>query len=52
MECTYSTEYFLAGSAAVTVCMQLTFFVIAAYFAFDKVTDFAGELELKRQCWV
>ncbi len=29
-------------TAVVTVCMQLSFFFVAAYFKFDKVTDFAG----------
>jgi steroid 5-alpha reductase family enzyme len=29
-------------TAVVTVCYQLFFFFIAAYFKFDKVTDFAG----------
>ncbi|ODM92869.1 hypothetical protein Ocin01_13810 [Orchesella cincta] len=32
----------LALCALVTVCMQLSFFAVAAWFKFDKVTDFAG----------
>ena len=32
----------LAVCAIVTIGMQLIFFVIAAFFRFDKVTDFAG----------
>ena len=32
----------LAICAIVTVAMQLSFFVVAAGFKFDKVTDFAG----------
>ena len=28
--------------ALVTIGMQLTFFIVAATFKFDKVTDFAG----------
>jgi steroid 5-alpha reductase family enzyme len=35
-------EYFLGITAIVTVGQQSLFFVIAAYFQFDKVTDFAG----------
>lgn len=32
----------LAICAVVTVCMQLTFYLVAATLKFDKVTDFAG----------
>lgn len=42
VDCHYSTTLFLVGSAAVTCMMQLVFFICAAYFQFDKVTDFAG----------
>uniref|UniRef100_A0A6T8I2H2 Uncharacterized protein n=1 Tax=Hemiselmis andersenii TaxID=464988 RepID=A0A6T8I2H2_HEMAN len=40
--CEFSVAEALGWSAAATVAMQLTFFIIAAYFEFDKVTDFAG----------
>jgi hypothetical protein len=35
-------EDHLAICAIVTVAMQLIFFIIAAFFQFDKVTDLAG----------
>jgi len=34
--------YFMGLCALVTVAMQVSFFIIAAYYKFDKVTDFAG----------
>jgi len=34
--------YYMGIVALVTVAQQLFFFIIAAYFKFDKVTDFAG----------
>jgi hypothetical protein len=35
-------EDHLAICAIVTIAMQLIFFIIAAFFQFDKVTDLAG----------
>ncbi|GBM45544.1 hypothetical protein AVEN_82303-1, partial [Araneus ventricosus] len=35
-------EDHLLISAIITFAMQLIFFIIAATFQFDKVTDFAG----------
>ena len=35
-------EHLLGLTALITVAMQLSFFAVAAYFKFDKVTDFAG----------
>jgi len=37
----FDTHY-LFFTALVTICMQLSFFFVAAFFKFDKVTDFAG----------
>lgn len=34
--------YYLAITAIVTVAYQLSFFLVANGFKFDKVTDFAG----------
>ena len=36
--------YYLGVTAAVTVAYQLSFFLVANGFKFDKVTDFAGRL--------
>ncbi|EKX46820.1 hypothetical protein GUITHDRAFT_86513 [Guillardia theta CCMP2712] len=36
------TGLFFGVVAAVTAAQQIIFFIIAAYFKFDKVTDFAG----------
>lgn len=35
-------KWHLGISGIVVVGMQFTFFVIAAYYQFDKLTDFAG----------
>jgi steroid 5-alpha reductase family enzyme len=37
-----SFDAILALTAAITIIYQLSFFFVAAYFKFDKVTDFAG----------
>jgi hypothetical protein len=42
MECPYTASDFLLGSAGVTAAVQGSFFIVAANFQFDKVTDFAG----------
>ena len=34
--------YYFGFSALITILYQLLFFIIAAWFKFDKVTDFAG----------
>mmetsp|Transcript_36393 Transcript_36393/g.71079 ORF Transcript_36393/g.71079 Transcript_36393/m.71079 type:complete len:297 (+) Transcript_36393:124-1014(+) len=40
--CEYGVGEALGWSGGVTVLVQLSFFIVAAYFEFDKVTDFAG----------
>mmetsp|Transcript_20117 Transcript_20117/g.39062 ORF Transcript_20117/g.39062 Transcript_20117/m.39062 type:complete len:336 (+) Transcript_20117:113-1120(+) len=44
MRCTTEVldAYYMGICAIITVAMQVTFFIIAAYYQFDKVTDFAG----------
>ena len=35
-------NYYIIISSIITIIQQFLFFIIAAYFKFDKVTDFAG----------
>ena len=35
-------NYYIIISCIITIIQQFLFFIIAAYFKFDKVTDFAG----------
>eukprot|EP00961_Rhodomonas_salina_P116140 1563416-Rhodomonas_salina.1 len=45
-------EWYLGISAVITVAQQVFFFIIAAGFKFDKVTDFAGGLLFALRCLV
>lgn len=42
MACPFTASDFLLGSAGITAAVQGSFFIVAANFQFDKVTDFAG----------
>jgi hypothetical protein len=43
---------FLVLSLLITIGMQMTFFAIAMYFKFDKVTDIAGSMNFVLLAWL